>query len=267
MYEIGPDSIWSPEPILHLGPNKWGKDWVFGDPHGRNDLIRDFMREVRFDAVTYRAFSAGDNIDRGPDGLAILRRTNSNYFFSVRGNHEQILLDLHYERMIVGGEPVDPHVAMYGARKYHQEWFMDLTTAEQREALELAYNLPLIIEIETDNGIDAIVHAETPRGMTWKQVTTAIRAKDIDVWNQILWNRERITREGKSIGDLADHQVEGIHRIWHGHNPLKRAQKLGNLWFLDTAAYKRGLTVVDTECKTDMFINKREQSGPLRIIS
>ena len=67
--------------------------FVFGDIHGRLDLLKDAMNNVEFDAKNGDwLVGIGDWLDRGPDTLKIgeFIENQKNLIF-VRGSHEQLL--------------------------------------------------------------------------------------------------------------------------------------------------------------------------------
>jgi len=73
--------------------NQKGRDFIVGDLHGcRRDL------EVVLLAAGFnpnrgdRLFSTGDLVDRGPDSMGCLKLLLQPWFFSVLGNHEQMLM-------------------------------------------------------------------------------------------------------------------------------------------------------------------------------
>jgi serine/threonine protein phosphatase 1 len=77
---------------LHLPANMVGRDYIVGDLHGCLDLLQAELARIEFDPARDRLFSVGDMIDRGPDSLGCLRLLKEPWFFSVRGNHEELLL-------------------------------------------------------------------------------------------------------------------------------------------------------------------------------
>ena len=64
--------------------------------------------------------SVGDNIDRGPESLDVLRLLNQPWFISVKGNHEAMALDA-----FATGDG-NMWLASGG------DWFFDLNDSEQK---------------------------------------------------------------------------------------------------------------------------------------
>jgi len=78
---------------ITIPSNKYGRDFVVGDIHGQIDLFREALSFEGFNPKQDRVFSVGDLIDRGPDSLACLELLNQRWFYAVRGNHEQMMID------------------------------------------------------------------------------------------------------------------------------------------------------------------------------
>jgi hypothetical protein len=57
------------------------------------DLLDRLLDHVRFDPACDRLFSVGDLIDRGPDSLRSLEFLEAPWFYAVKGNHEDLLLE------------------------------------------------------------------------------------------------------------------------------------------------------------------------------
>ena len=136
------------ESCIRLPCNVQGRDFVVGDVHGHFDLIESLMQQVRFDPACDRLCAVGDLVDRGPQSHTVMEWLNQPWFFSVRGNHEQMVLDHD-----LGTGEADKHRRNGGA------WFHDADLAV-RKAIALALQrLPYVLEIERPNGCIGIVHA------------------------------------------------------------------------------------------------------------
>ena len=71
-----------------------GRDFVVGDVHGEFDTLEAMLASVGFLPGRDRLFALGDLIDRGPRSADALSWMESGRIeLSVRGNHEQMLLD------------------------------------------------------------------------------------------------------------------------------------------------------------------------------
>ena len=70
-----------------------GRDFVVGDLHGCYDELFALLKHVKFDYKNDRVFSTGDLIDRGPKSEECLQLLSKPWFFSVLGNHEDLLIE------------------------------------------------------------------------------------------------------------------------------------------------------------------------------
>ncbi|HHL6637043.1 TPA: metallophosphoesterase [Escherichia coli] len=61
--------------------------WAVGDIHGDYQLLQSRLHQLSFFPETDLLISVGDNIDRGPESLNVLRLLNQPWFTSVKGNH------------------------------------------------------------------------------------------------------------------------------------------------------------------------------------
>ena len=76
--------------------------YVVGDVHGRFDLLNKLLDQVNFDPCANVLIACGDLIDRGEHSVEMLNLLKQNYFYSVRGNHEQLFLEF-FEHYIKSG--------------------------------------------------------------------------------------------------------------------------------------------------------------------
>ena len=77
-----------------IDPNPAGRDFVAGDVHGEFPTLTRLLDQVGFETSRDRLFALGDLVDRRPDSAAALDWIESRRItLSVRGNHEQLLLD------------------------------------------------------------------------------------------------------------------------------------------------------------------------------
>lgn len=152
--------------VLHkrLPANLVGRDFIVGDLHGCLDLFLAQLERVQFDPENDRMFCVGDLADRGPDSLGCLRLLREPWFFAVRGNHEQMLLDY-----------ICPVIMPYGSNDASERFFLNgggwvqtLTKQENDELMNelvpLVAQMPLVITVGTGEGQFHIVHAELMSG-------------------------------------------------------------------------------------------------------
>src|SRR3546814_1255791 len=61
-----------------LPSNDIGRDFIVGDLHGCLDLLQAELTRIEFDRSKDRLFSVGDLVDRGPDSMGCLRRSEEH---------------------------------------------------------------------------------------------------------------------------------------------------------------------------------------------
>jgi serine/threonine protein phosphatase 1 len=218
----------------HFERNRVGRDFVVGDVHGCFDQLRNALRRAWFNEKTDRLFSVGDLVDRGPSSHEAVDWLDYPWFFAVRGNHEQMVVDVEF----IGADE-GMHCVNGGL------WFYGLTPEDRRRTALRFAELPYAIEVETPNGTFGLVHAEVA-GDDWVFLKdTLIAAKrelpaNFDhVERFVLWGRDIIRGRSGFTG------VQNIDRVYVGHTPVKESQIVGNVHYIDTGAvFGRHLTLV-----------------------
>lgn len=206
--------------------NVIGRDFVVGDVHGMFDLLCEQMDRVKFDPKTDRMFSVGDLVDRGPNSRDALNWMAQPWFHAIRGNHEEMAI--YYT---CGQWEEDSY------RRNGGEWFINLPADTQQAISQAFLTMPIVIEVETKEGLVGIVHAE-PGGHHWGEFLKALEDGDSHVQETALWSRRRIDRRDCST-------VSGVAIIYVGHTALEKPATLGNVRYIDTGAVYGGkLTMV-----------------------
>lgn len=210
--------------FLRFEKNQHGRDFVVGDIHGEFFLLERKLREIGFDKRFDRLFAVGDLIDRGPrSDEAVYWLMKEPWFHSVKGNHEQLLID--------GMNPSFPD-----ARAIHfangGTWFYGLPEIEQKCIAAVLDDLPLAIEVETDQGLVGIVHAEVPLD-DWGLFKSMFKENQTRFEACALWQRTRI--DYRKTG-----RVDGVVAVYCGHTPVDKYTVLGNVHCLDTGAWFDG---------------------------
>lgn len=203
--------------------NTRGRDFVVGDIHGSFPAVTGMMEAVDFDAERDRLFHVGDLIDRGPKSEQALAWLRKPWFHSIRGNHDQMLLDASQ----------DPGFCMDLWRMNDGTWFwqqVDQATLLQKFASAFAA-LPLTTDIDTDGGVVGMIHAEVPEDRTWEELKQELHKGNREDAAMAVWNRARVYRvqEGLTLRD-----VPGVDRILSGHSCTAAATRIGNCLLIDT---------------------------------
>jgi len=188
--------------------NDIGKDFVVGDLHGEYTKLMNHLNMIGFNKKKDRLFCCGDLIDRGLESIECLNLIYEPWFFSVRGNHEQMLIDS------IGDERATVHWYMNGGI-----WASELDENEiKMYAGEIDRFMPHQIQIEKIG----IVHADV--GGKWYELTD-------DRLDACLWDRTRIKRPNSYGGEVA-----GIDTMYVGHTPTKEKVVIGNVHYMDSGA-------------------------------
>jgi serine/threonine protein phosphatase 1 len=210
--------------IQQLPRNELGRDFVVGDIHGCFDRLRALKDRAQFNEATDRLLTVGDLVDRGPDSLAALAWLDRPWFFSTRGNHEQMAINF-----------AAGHNHAFQYERNGGRWFVNLSDGEQQSIARRFEELPLAIEVPTPHGRIGLVHAEVP-GNRWGEL-----ASDAShIQNCALWSRDRIDTRDEAA-------VEGIDLVIVGHTPVDPAfMGLGNVLYIDTGAvFGRPMVLLD----------------------
>ena len=216
--------------VRRFARNLAGRDLVIGDIHGCFSKARAALDAVGFDPDGGdRLFSVGDLVDRGPESADVLEWLAQPWFFPVMGNHDQMAF-----RWGRPGCAMDVELyAMNGGA-----WNIANTPPERLAISDAMAALPLVIEVETAAGPVGIVHADCPF-MSWQAFLAALEDPALAPGNRkaireaVLWSRERVEADDCS-------GVEGVVALVVGHTPQDVPRWLGNVLYLDTAAWHRG---------------------------
>ena len=214
--------------IKHFKLNEKGRDWVVGDVHGCFSLLEAQLCEIGFDCRVDRLFSVGDLVDRGTESEQSIRWLRKPWFFAVRGNHEQMAIDYFIEH-----QNTNNYLANGGA------WFISLTSEVQALYAEAFLNLPIALEVDTNDGLVGIIHAECPF-KKWADMKEGLASEHKDGFiSRCLWSRDKIGQQDRS-------SVEGITSIIVGHTPVLLPLRLGNVQYIDTGAvFGNRLTIME----------------------
>ena len=126
--------------------------YVMSDIHGCDGRYRNILKQIKLKADDH-LYILGDVIDRGPNGLGILRETMKKENITLlMGNHEHMMLE-------VLADPDDADALWLWYRnggKVTHEHFKHCTHAYRAEVLEYIRNLPINIEVSV-NGTDYVL--------------------------------------------------------------------------------------------------------------
>jgi serine/threonine protein phosphatase 1 len=219
--------------IKRFERNKRGRDLIVGDVHGCFTKLQKALDAIGFDKSCDRLFAVGDLIDRGSESRDVLDWLGKEWFHSVMGNHEQMAVMYHV------GECDPGMYAMNGGM-----WFIAMTPDERFDFASAFFDLPIAIELETEDGIVGIIHAACDYPL-WSDFREAIDGdgRDAAIGNAV-WGRDRAN--GSPLGP-----VNGVRAVVVGHTPMERMTSMDNVLFIDTGAWlqngstARPFTIID----------------------
>lgn len=221
--------------FLRLPENQRGRDFVIGDIHGYFDLFDILLEQVSFDPRVDRLISVGDCIDRGPFSERVTEYLGLPWFFCLRGNHEDLLLDAvdhepgAYDMWIRNGGIWSEHV--------HESLLLELA-AHYRE-------LPWALEVITRNGKVGVVHANPLANMSWPDFANNLERNQLTLNERksLAWSRERfklLQRTQLYPGTVRADPIAGVHRVYVGHSIVREPSLCANVAFIDTGVYVGG---------------------------
>ncbi|MDD1017043.1 metallophosphoesterase [Pseudomonas rubra] len=209
--------------IERFTANTRGRDIAVGDIHGHFLRLQERLTAIGFDPAVDRLFSVGDLVDRGPECPQALEWLAQPWFHAVQGNHEALAVT-HVDGGVLD---YSQYQAAGGG------WFLALSEAEQTRFAVQFRRLPLALEVETEEGLIGLLHADSPV-RDWAELREQLAdtpPKAIQEFCQ--WSRKRLY-----AGD--DTPIEGLRALIVGHTPQRDVRVLGNVWHIDTGGWASG---------------------------
>lgn len=192
--------------------------YFVGDIHGNLEGLNKALQKVKFSKEEDTLICTGDLVDRGLDNMEVLELLDEPWFSSVRGNHDQFLVDANTSRLTKY-----IHACNGGA------WFYSLSRQEQIEAAEYAETLPYALKVTYKGYTFGVVHAEVPFNFTvWDEFETSIEEENLTTIDKALWGRDAIRSSNE-----APH-VDGVSYLVHGHTGVSSITQVGQRVWLDT---------------------------------
>jgi len=180
----------------------------------------------------------GDLINRGPESERALDFLGYDWFYTVRGNHEQDF-EADVKAINEGGDHTDHSEEDCFVLK----WIGELSNEDQHAFIDAFNALPYAIEVSLKGeGTAGFTHAEIPQELSWTDFIQKLEEGDDRVQKTALMGRSRIYKAYKNGYDT-DPGVSGIERVFTGHSLAadRRVSQMGNWFCIDTGAVMRDL--------------------------
>lgn len=249
--------------------NTVGRDFVVGDIHGVTSIFHKMLKELNFNEDTDRMFSVGDLVDRGPDSIGALSLLDKKWFFSVQGNHEQMMFESFDSDYMANSWVANGGVWGIADLNEFITWkysgpgiALSKSAKNLRRLAEKASKRPFVITVKTLDGENIhIIHAELwsnpavitdndilnrkllrdhlepsgARAFSDAQVVTWGRSRFGDFYGTDLSNVEKLTRIAGRSKRLFNYPELG--RVISGHTIVQRPLTIGNFTNIDTGAF------------------------------
>ncbi|WP_051234580.1 metallophosphoesterase [Marinimicrobium agarilyticum] len=211
--------------------NRKGVDYICSDVHGHFSLLEKKLEKEKFNPKVDRVFCLGDLVDRGPESELALKWLDYDWFFSIQGNHERMLIDSVDQS---SGHMFSQWYAWGGS------WAEALTRDELMLFYERFVNLPVALELNLPDGKRVgLVHAELPDSCDWNDVKQELQKSDKSdvernlLISDMLWKKSQPYRAGPACIE----PVKNIDHVFHGHTIVDFITTHANRTFMDLGSY------------------------------
>lgn len=207
---------------VEIDPNK--RYFVFGDLHGKWQMLSDLLEKIDYDPVTDICISVGDMIDRGTHSYEVFNFfVNNPNNYAIVGNHEMMAIDETYDEVWELNGKNETMRSLY-------EHGFDLNWLQTK-----IKTLPLVIDFgDAETGF-RIVHAEIPSHWDDETLFSQInQLTKLALSHLICWSR-------RTIDAYFAAGIQGATRsrlTYCGHTIVKSPITLGNQVYIDTGRYK-----------------------------
>jgi serine/threonine protein phosphatase 1 len=180
------------------------------------------LNKVNFNFNTDLLIGVGDLVDRGPESLRCLELLNKKWFKSVRGNHEQFIIEYYESDRVFKKESNARLHTLNGG-----SWFYALDEVLQAYCYKLVRDLPYILTTLIEGKLIGFVHGDLP-SCSFNITKNNLHKPFLQ--SQLLWGRTKISNNDDTL--IAD-----IDKIYLGHTIVDEPVHLGNCSYIDTGSY------------------------------
>lgn len=228
--------------IQTLQQNKQGQDFIVGDLHGRYSELMNQLKEIDFDFDNDRLIAVGDLGDRGLESEKVIKLLEHEWFYSVRGNHDQFILDQYEPERVMLYNRYSHYEPAFLHKKIEGAWFFKLDETVRQYLADLLKPLPYGIQLNTYGYSIGISHAGIPtRYDSWEAFTEDLHQRD---------TRELCLRTRRHA-ELHDKGIErtllDIDYTVHGHTCFEKPIFTTFSAFIDTFDKSKRLTILSVK--------------------
>lgn len=212
-----------------------GRTLVVGDIHGCYGELMHALHLIGFDQTKDRLYATGDLIDRGMDNMLCLELLYEDWFTSVRGNHDDMMI----RTLLLNDDTMRTTWQRNGGM-----WYLSEDQGELRAiAKDMIGYMPNIIVVGDDADRFNIVHAEIIKRdvsnghperipVTDKMIDSYAFSED-DIDNQ-LWGRNLYdTKVYRFPNYPRCHDENFMSMTFCGHTTVEATQRVEQQIFLD----------------------------------
>lgn len=218
--------------VKEINADQFKRVFVVSDLHGQIDALTNALATVNFNEDEDLLVLHSDFIDRGEKSIKAFHLINKKWVEATRGNHEQFAIDGSFDSYL--GRV---HINNGGEWFYKYDEDSRYIVARELEAL------PLVLEVSFKGKKYGFVHADVI-GNDWQAFKDLIRSHPnsrVETGNplfHILNDRNRFNSHFKHGNENAIKYINGVDQVYLGHNIVHSHQKVENLNYIDTGAYK-----------------------------
>lgn len=225
-------------PFQSLPVNMSGMDYFVGDIHGQFSKLHEALLSSGFRFEVDRLICVGDLIDRGDQSIWAEKWLDMPYFYSVRGNHEDLYLQWYSLRDNKANQQAfeDEMYFPNGGR-----WVKDVDDATHHRLAKAFLQLPFMLTVPSSSGkLVGAVHAGLPDGASWPQLIgeelTPSRVEDM------IWSRNRLMyqlkdKRAQRVWD--DGVIPGLDAVVCGHIIVNQITWAGKFCYIETGGWKK----------------------------
>lgn len=222
--------------VRHFNKNTLGRTLIVGDLHGMRSSVDHALSLLGFNHSVDLLYCTGDLIDRGTENFETLDLIYEDWFRSVRGNHDEMMIQtmLHccndHKRTWIGNGGT---------------WMLTESPYKLGDyARDMAQKLPLVIVVGHGEDRFNIVHAELVKRVIINMHPERVLVTDqmIDAWEfdhtveqDMIWGRILHTQTQNEIlpSYPACHHPTELSLTYVGHTPMDRPIQIERHIYID----------------------------------